>query len=195
MPPLLADVFAQSSGRKESHILASTLASRQDVLSGDQQRGSFDPLVDDNLSSSPTVVGSSPPPSHLKELYSLARLPPPQLPVDDRPHILVAERGPSLTPTTTARQSRVSSARLRRTSEEESFLRCRRPPRPSTKIPAGSDPDEEWTSIAPRARTAPHRAPVKRSGAFRLPLSATGAPLNKGPVTTRVQTFVPPARK
>jgi hypothetical protein len=214
MPQLLANAFAsQRHSISEPPVLASAFASRrQNVLYSpsvncNAQTWSTAPDYDEALSSSPTVVGSSPPSSHLKDFHSLSRLPPPRVPAFeavDRPQYSGAETSRS---SQSSRPSRPSlpalrpqfrdseNAPRRAVDEASTFLWRHPPPCPPPKASTRSDPDEEWSSMVPRTRPAPSRTavPVRRSGAFRLPLAVTSAISTGTPVTARVQTFVPPA--
>lgn len=212
MPPVLATAFAAQSppiSHTSRPMLASAFGSRQNNLSSPslnyydmaeaQDDMSYVNAELDTRSSSPTVVGSSPPPTNLKPFYSLAQLSPPLPSAQSRLPHLAKDRVASCSKREPNWTRRLDSSSL----ENQSSRRVETPPRQSLShsqhkdtynFRDKSDPDEEWSSLPSRKRPALSKAPVKRTGAFRLPIPTTAA---GKPVTARVRTFVPPpmARK
>jgi hypothetical protein len=216
MPSLLANAFA-------SHLATSPPLSPQPPTSVPlfashyHNMRSFDQntpqAIDEDLasdyealSSSPTVVGSSPPPAsdHLKAFYSLSTLPPPRIPFTGTPRKLRdIEAGPtylSLSASSTPRRLRDIQDRpppsIRPLSPQRLVTSSSRLPqsrqRDAYSLLDETDPNETWSSLPSKKRPPPAaRAPVKKSGAFRLPLPTNSGPSMGVPFTARVKTFIP----
>jgi hypothetical protein len=212
MPSLLANAFA-------SHLATSPPLSPQPPVfaSHHHTMHSFDQItpqtIDEDLafdyealSSSPTVVGTSPPPAsdHLKAFYSLSTLPPPRIPFTGTPRRLrdieARPTYPSASVSSTPRRLRDIQDRsppsIRPLSPRRPVASSSRPPqsrqRDTYSLLDETDPNETWSSLPSKKRPPPAaRAPVKKSGAFRLPLPTNSASSLGTPVTARVKTFIP----
>jgi hypothetical protein len=184
--PLLQTAIFNANGGHEPASAATAPA--QHTLSP-RTNTPIDPDLDvdyDALSSSPTMVGSSPPPRDFKNFYSLSTLFPPHIPA------------PSPTLSAPIHHSRdirsvpATTTLLRhQTGYGAQAARQAAPPVRQTRHDSAT-----WSTLPKRKRPPPpsHTA-VRHSGPFRLPLITGAAAVTGAPMTQRVRTYMPLPRQ
>lgn len=138
------------------------------------------------LRSSPTMVGSSPPPRDFKDFYSLSTLFPPHIPAPSLASSMPIHHSRDFRPVPAT-----TTLPRHQTGYETQAVRHPTPPVRQTRHDSVT-----WSTLPKRKRPLPpsHTA-VRRSGPFRLPLITGAVAVTGEPMTQRVRTYMPLPRQ